>query len=86
MSNETDPVEIGTEAASEFVNSLPTGQRAWAIKEYQIAKVAAKAAAAAEREAIAKYCDLVEGLLFPDQPPLGERIRRGWHLDKESVP
>jgi hypothetical protein len=50
----------------------------WSQEEDLIQAI--RAALAAEREAIAKYCDLVEGL-FSDGPPLGERIRRGWHLD-----
>jgi len=42
-----DAVEAGIEAASEYVSSLPAGQRAWGDKEFQIAETAARAAIAA---------------------------------------
>ncbi len=35
-------VEAGLEAASEYVTSLPPGQRAWDTKEYRIAETAAR--------------------------------------------
>jgi len=42
-----DAVDAGTEAASEYVSSLPAGQQAWGDKEFQIAETAARAAIAA---------------------------------------
>jgi len=51
MTSETtrieDAVEAGTEAAAEYVSSLPAGQQAWGDKEFQIAETAARAAIAA---------------------------------------
>jgi len=45
-----DAVEAGVEAASEYVSSLPMGQRTWGDKEYGIAETAARAAIAALQE------------------------------------
>lgn len=42
-----DTVEVGVEAASEYVSSLPNGQKSWGNKEYRIAETAARAALAA---------------------------------------
>lgn len=42
-----DAVEAGIEAASEYVSSLPSGQKTWDTKEYKIAETAARAAIAA---------------------------------------
>jgi hypothetical protein len=48
-----DAVEAGIEAAAEYVSSLPSGQKYWAMKEYKIAETAAREAIAALRQAAA---------------------------------
>lgn len=41
---EYNAVESGIEAAGDAVSALPPGQKKWDMKEYMIAKVAARAA------------------------------------------
>ena len=41
-----DAVDAAIETASEYVSSLPSGQKAWGMKEYGIADKAARKAIA----------------------------------------
>ena len=43
-------VEAGIDAASLAVSALPSSQKAWGLKEYQIAEIAARVAIAALRQ------------------------------------
>lgn len=45
-----DAVEAAIDAAGEYVSLLPLGQKAWGVKEYKIAEVAARKAIAAIRQ------------------------------------
>jgi hypothetical protein len=45
-----DAVEEAIEAAGAYVSSLPSGQKAWGMKEYKIAETAAREAIAALRQ------------------------------------
>ena len=45
-----DAIEAGIEAASEYVSNLPSGQKAWGMKEFEIARTAAREAVAALRQ------------------------------------
>lgn len=46
-----DAIEAGIEAASEAVSTMGLGQKAWGVKEFEIARTAARAAVAAITEA-----------------------------------
>ncbi len=45
-----DAVDKAIDAAAEYVSSLPSGQKAWGMKEYKIAETAARAAIAVLRQ------------------------------------
>lgn len=51
ISSIEDAIEAGIDAASEYVSALPSsGQKAWDVKEFKIAEIAARKAIEAWRE------------------------------------